>query len=324
MIIDWKTIEPDNFEKLIRDLLDQIGLQEVSLLGRPGDENIDILAKETYQSKRGFTMIKEVMVQVKRYISRKMNPSEFYNIIEDAKNHNVEHLIIINLSGFTSGVKDRFLTYNNNRNKPTIELWEKNQIESYIFRFPHLLRYFSVEFVELDLNTKKSILKELVKSWDELSKVWLSGGFLDTYKEKFYNPHFYSIIKGLISLTNGFEILKEFNSTEKYYITLLNRSIYPEISQLGSPILFYITTYNPTILSLSYFLTNQMFPELEMLMDKKKIMIAFTLQTVDIENRKDFHIFLNTIGKDGIILDYNDVKSIIKTGNLNSIIIQYL
>ncbi len=324
MIIDWKTIKPDNFEKLVRDLLDQIGLQEVINIGRAGDENLDILAKETYQSKRGYTITKNVMVQVKRYLARKMNPSEFFNIINDAKNQNIDHLVIVNLSGFTSGVKDRYLTYTNKRNKPTIELWEKNQIESYIFRFPHLLRYFSAKLDKIDSNTKESILKELKKRWSELSKAWLNGGSLDLYKEKFYNPDLYLIIKGLISLTKDFEIIKEYNFYEKYYLSVLNRSIYPEISHLGSPILFYITTYNPTILCQSYFLKNQMFPELEMFMEKINFEIAFTLQTVDIEDRIEYHKFLSIIGKNGIMLDYNDIDSIVKTGNLNSIIIQYL
>jgi len=137
MSVNWKLISPENFEKLIRDLLDQIGLQDVCHLGRSGDENIDVLAKEVFKSKRGHIITKSVMVQVKRYLSGKLAPKEYHEILNDAKNHNIDHLIVISLVGYTSGVKYRYLTYKRSNQYPTIELWDKDQIESYIFQFPH-------------------------------------------------------------------------------------------------------------------------------------------------------------------------------------------
>ncbi|OLS19078.1 MAG: hypothetical protein HeimC3_47510 [Candidatus Heimdallarchaeota archaeon LC_3] len=322
MDLDWEEISADNFESFCRDLLVILKFHEVIKLGRVGDESIDIIANEYYKSERGRVVKNRVMVQVKRYLARKLQKNEFFDILNDARNNKVNHIIIICLSGFSKGVLDRYKTFLDKENKITLELWDKELIESFVFSNPQLLRYFPqyTDTIKGITDEKKLEIKDY---WNELNDLWSHYGKSHTYKEENVNPSFSKFIKEIISIYYDFLIIDELNVVTTYLL-IINRSNEPEISKIGSPLLFVISTYSPLIFSQQLGLRTDLFPKLMTFLKMCSGIFAFTLQNIDESDRKDFHNHIQLNGKKGAMFDYRDLNQLIHDFDLNMMIIKNL
>jgi len=321
MEINWKEIEPSMFEKLVRDLLDNLGLVQVTHLGRPGDENVDVFAHEIFYSPRGRTINERVMIQVKRTLTAKMTSTEFLSIISDATNQNFNHLIIICISGYTSGVKDRYITYISNKKSPSIELWEKEQVELYLFRFPHLLRYFSNQKIAQNNDTQLLLEEKIDKLWNMMRKDWLEGGERATYKQFEFLPNFSDLVNYLIEIDKDYSLLKEFFAFDSYKI-VLNKSTEPEINKMGSPILIILSTYSPD--------TSKLIPGSMMSFDSHLVNLVNTVQTVlfftlknrDRDDETSLKRNLTFLNRYGFSIDFDDIDRIVVEKKLSPIFLE--
>jgi len=159
------------------------------------------------------------------------------------------------------------------------------------------------------------------KNWKTLRKDWENGGNRLTFKNQIFNPRLSSILKALIHVSNDFFIVEEINFLD-IYILCLNRSIEPEITRLGSPILIVACIYNPNILSTQILMRMDLNPKISSIMHNVESIIAITLETVDEGDISDFKRNLNHIGKKGVILDIYDINSMVLDGCLISTLIR--
>jgi restriction system protein len=93
-------MSPNDFEYLVRDLLEEMGYEDVEVTKQSGDKGVDVVA--TVQL--GITEVKEV-VQVKRY-AHTVNRPKIDQLRGALHYHDAIRGTLITLSGFSQGCKD--------------------------------------------------------------------------------------------------------------------------------------------------------------------------------------------------------------------------
>lgn len=93
-------MSPNDFEYLVRDLLEEMGYEDVEVTKQSGDKGVDVVA--TVQL--GITEVKEV-VQVKRYTNT-VNRPKIDQLRGALHYHDAIRGTLITLSGFSQGCKD--------------------------------------------------------------------------------------------------------------------------------------------------------------------------------------------------------------------------
>ena len=92
-------LEPYEFEQLIARVLDSLGFRDTQVVGRPGDEGVDLIAWLWSP-----LVTAKVAVQVKRHVAN-VGPKDV-SYLRDRWAHRADRLMLITTSNFTPGARE--------------------------------------------------------------------------------------------------------------------------------------------------------------------------------------------------------------------------
>ena len=140
MAPNWKNISGVEFEKLVYDLLSDLGYQDLDW--RKGtaadstspDSGIDIEASLRKQDPDGDEYFEKWVVQIKHH-SRSVGWSQVQGAFYAAKVAKPDVLLLVTSSHFTNPCKDQLRRYLDNEGLPyRVRIWERPKIEALLAR----------------------------------------------------------------------------------------------------------------------------------------------------------------------------------------------
>lgn len=157
-MINWENITPEEFEELCYLLLEENEFYNLEWYGKSGgDKGRDILAEKNFIPFKNKNINQKWLCQCKRYTKKKITKTMIQEILNSAKEHNIDYLLLAITDILTSDIKDWI---NNIKKEYKFELiiWEdldlKREINRNLVkitsRFPKLIKKIdSISFYEM-------------------------------------------------------------------------------------------------------------------------------------------------------------------------------
>jgi hypothetical protein len=148
-MLDFTIIESgEDFEMLCEDLLKSMGFIITRRFSRGSDQGADLIVQKKYEDALGYVDSLRIMVECKHYAksNRSVREDQIGNIIERTLSHNCNRYLLITSTLPSTSVRNQLENITNN---PVIGIsaafWAKNNLSSYIEKFPDLIdKYFSI------------------------------------------------------------------------------------------------------------------------------------------------------------------------------------
>jgi hypothetical protein len=129
MKINWKSISPEDFERLCSILLEKNGFNNIEWHGQGGgDKGRDIVCTKVIEPLPSVSELQKWLVQCKRYTEKRISKSELHELFASAREHKPQALLLIITDVLNSALKD-WINQVKKEFSFQIFIWEENHIQ---------------------------------------------------------------------------------------------------------------------------------------------------------------------------------------------------
>jgi Restriction endonuclease len=133
-MIDWKQLDPTQFEELCYELLEHNGFKNIEWYGKGGsDKGRDLTAIKIEEPLSGIQTRQQWLIQCKRYTSKVLSKGDINDFLVAAQEHSPDVVLLIVTATFTADVRDWLKSVRMDY-KFKIYTWEEKDLQREISR----------------------------------------------------------------------------------------------------------------------------------------------------------------------------------------------
>jgi hypothetical protein len=136
MKVVWSQLTPSDFEKLCALIFEKLGFTDIRWYGKSGgDKARDFTAMKEDSPLPSMKRMAKWVVQCKRYVPKPPTKRDIQSFLNDALEHNPDHVLLIVTNTLTANTKDWIEAVRQARQYPfDIHYWEELDVEREISR----------------------------------------------------------------------------------------------------------------------------------------------------------------------------------------------